>query len=313
MNKQNKLLVIFNICGISGNENIGHYIKVIHQILNQDFDSYNIVLSSCMSSASTIDAIQKEFGDTISYNFINEVLPVLVTFNLSVLEGIKHHGRSDGYLYIESGIDLEQNDQILKQLYNCMKSGPNGITSGMISTDNGYQEHGLDIRQGTGFSIVPVGRSVNGHVLLFSDLLVSYYGRAWVDIFKSHCNESLFTFICAALKTNLVVCTESIIHHVEHMDGPSSGFDVPGWVASGNQTFEHPFIIPSITDRICTQENWEAGLGYEEFRQIMMHRQDQFDHNGFCLNDKLKEICKKVLFLQPDEFSYDNINHTYIK
>lgn len=309
----NKLLVTFNICGISGNEDVDHYIKVIHQILNQDFDNYRIIISSCLSSIKTRTRLLKEFGNAVSYNFINEILPVLVTFNSSVLEDIKHNGRSDGYIYLESGIDLEQNDQLLKQLYQCMHAGPNGIVSGMISTDNGYKEHGLTIQQGKGFFIVPVGKSVNGHILLFSDKLVSYYGRPLVDIFKSHCNESVFTFICAALKTNLVVCTESIIHHIEHMDSPSSGCDIPGWVASGRPTWDHPFKIPSIVNRICTQECWDVGLGYEEYRHIMDHRPDQFDKNGFCINDQLKEICKTKLFLQPNEFNYDNINHTYIK
>jgi len=309
----NKLLITFNVCGISGNEDIDHYIKVIHQILNQDYDNYNVVISSCLSSDETRNRLLKEFGNTISYNFIDEVLPVLVTFNSSVLEGIKHYGRSDGYVYLESGIDLEQNNQILKQLYECMNAGPNGIVAAMIDTDNGYREHDLNIQKGKGFFIVPVGKSINGHVLLFSDKIVSYYGRAWVDIFKSHCNESVFTFICAALKTNLVVCTESIIHHIEHMDGPSSGCDIPGWVASGRPTYDHPFVINSILNRICIKECWDVGLGYEEFRNIMMHKQDQFDEQWFCINDKLKEVCKTKLFLQPDEFNYDNINHRYIK
>ena len=309
----NKILVTVNICGISGNEDVDHYVKIIHQVLNQDFDNYRVVLSSCCNTDETHQIIEKEFRSDISYNYIDEVLPVLVTFNSSVLEDIKHHGRSDGYVYLESGIDLEQNDQILKQLYECMNAGPNGIVSGMVSTDNGYKEHGLNIQQGKGYTVIPVGKSVNGHVLLFSDKLVSYYGRPWVDTFQSHCSESVFTFICAALQTNLVVCTESIIHHIEHMDGPSSGFDVLGWVMSGRQTYEHPFIIPSILERVCTKYNHKYGLGYEEARGIFMHDPSCFDEQGFCTNDKLKEICKKVLFLQPEEFDYDKVKHTYIK
>ena len=49
----NKLLVTFNTCGISGKENVGHYIDVIHQLLSQEFTDYHVVLSSCMNNDYT--------------------------------------------------------------------------------------------------------------------------------------------------------------------------------------------------------------------------------------------------------------------
>ena len=308
----NKLLVTFNTCGISGKENIDHYVKTIHQLLSQDFDNYRVVLSSCLNNQETRDKIYNEFGGQISYNYIDDVLPIVVTFNDTVLQSVKHHGYFEGYLYVESGLDFEDNDQILKQLYNRMKSGPYSIVSGMVDTDAGYEEHNLNIANKEGFVVIPVGKAVNGHIHIFSDLLVSYYGRGWPDIFAGYCNESVFSFLSAALQTKWVLSTESTVKHYEEMDGRSSGFNIPK-MAMTRPTWDHPFIIPSITQRICTEECWNAGLGYEEFRQIMMHRQDQFDEQGFCINDKLKEICKTKLFLQPDEFDYDKINHRYIK
>ena len=310
---KNKLLVTFNICGISGKENYIHYIKVIHQLLDQKFKGFRIVLSSCLNTNIIRNILYKEFDNSISYNFIDDVLPVVVTFNDTVRESIKNHGRFESYLYIESGLDFENNKLILQQLYNMMKAGPHSIVSGMVDTDAGYEAHDLDINKEEGFFIIPVGKAVNGHITLFGDKLVSYYGKCFPDIFAGYCSESVYSFLSAALKTKWVLCTKSIIKHYKEMDNRSSGFDIHGWVRSGNQTYDHPFIIPSIINRICTQENWEVGLGYEEFRKIMIHKQDQFDKNGFCINDKLKEICKTKLFLQKNEFDYDKINHKYIK
>ncbi len=154
---------------------------------------------------------------------------------------------------------------------------------------------------------------MNGHLHAFRNDLVKVYGKAWPDIFGSHANESVLTFLAAALKTNWVICTKSIIKHISVMDGQSSGFSPLKWVQSGRPTYDHPFIIPSIINRVCTQENWEAGLGYEQYRDIMKCKQDEFDEQGFCKNDRLKKIIKKVLFLQKNEFDYDKINHRYIK
>jgi len=309
----NTLLVTFNTCGLGSPENVDHYIKVIHQLLSQNFNNYRVVLSSCCNSDKVRQTIQKEFGNTISYNFIDDIVPVPVSFNDTVLESVKRWKKFDGYLYVESGLDFEQNTTILKELYDLMKSGPYSIISGRVDTDHGYIENGINIQNNKDHTIIPVGKALNGHIHIFSNKILQYYGQCWPSIFSGHCNESVMTFLCAALKTNWVLLTKSVIHHIEYLDKRSAGFDIPGWVASGRPTWDHPFIIPSIVQRICTQECWNAGLGYEEVKPIMMHRPDQFDENGFCINDKLREICKTKLFLQPDEFDYDKINHTYIK
>lgn len=310
----NKLLITFNTCGIGSIENVTHYTKVLYQLLNQNFDCGRIVLSSCLNSNKIRQILYKEFDNLISYNFINDVLPIVVTFNDTVLESIKRWGEFEGYLYVESGLDFEQNNNILKELYECMKSGPYSIVSGMVDTDAGYKENNVDIQNDQSCIIIPVGKGINGHIHIFSNQIQQYYGQCWPSIFKGHCSESVFTFLAAALKTNWVLSTKSTIHHIEHMDKRSAGFDIPGWVASGRQTWDHPFgISSSLIKRLCTKENWNYGLGYEETRHIMMHRPDQFDENGFCINDKLKEICKTKLFLQPDEFDYNKINHIYIK
>ena len=76
-----KIAAIFNTCGISGRENVGNYITSIRNILDQDFDDFRVAISSCKNNKDTQNTLKEELGDSISYNFINEPLPVNVTFN----------------------------------------------------------------------------------------------------------------------------------------------------------------------------------------------------------------------------------------
>ena len=50
----------------------------------------------------------------------------------------------------------------------------------------------------------------------------------------------------------------------------------------------------------------EAGMGYEECNNIMMHKKEAFDENGYAkYPEKLKEIIKKYWFLSKEEFDYN--------
>ena len=101
-----KLTIIFNTCGISGNENVSRYISSIHGILNQKFDDFRIVLSSCLNSKTARNLLMDEFKNRISYSFIDDVLPVNITFNKSVQSSVANFGKSEAYLYVDSGINM---------------------------------------------------------------------------------------------------------------------------------------------------------------------------------------------------------------
>ena len=96
------ILVVYNTCGISGRENSASYIKNIKSILSQEFDSFDLVVSCCMVNILTKTMLLNEFEGDVKFNFINEVHPVNVTFNHSVIETIKRYGEYNAYMYIDS-------------------------------------------------------------------------------------------------------------------------------------------------------------------------------------------------------------------
>ena len=76
----NRLLVVFNTCGLSNRCNVGSYLNSINSILNQDLDGVRVALSSCMNQPNDIGMLQAQLGDSIDSNLNHEILPVNVTF-----------------------------------------------------------------------------------------------------------------------------------------------------------------------------------------------------------------------------------------
>ena len=141
---------------------------------------------------------------------------------------------------------------------------------------------------------------------MWSHKLFDYYGGLMPDIFASYCTESTFSFLCAALQLQWIVCKKTAVDHDPVVDGASSGFkpSYPAW----NHMFRSPKEMKYI---IQDPEGTNLGFGYEELQQIKMHRGDQFDENHFCKNDKLKEWLKKNIFLDKKSFDYNKIQHIW--
>ena len=99
----NKILVVYNTCGIKPNENSESYINSLNSILDQDTDKFDVVMSSCLNNDYTRQEVKSFFGNRIKYNFINEVHPVNVTFNHSVDTVVKYNDEYMGYMYVDSG------------------------------------------------------------------------------------------------------------------------------------------------------------------------------------------------------------------
>lgn len=316
----NKLLVIYNTCGLSGRDNTEYYITALSTILNQKFDGMKIVMSDCMGHPIVRRNIVQCFGNHLSYNFIDEILPVNVTFNHAILKGIQQFGEFEGYLYIDSGIWFTHNRQI-QTLYALFKSGPYGIVSARVNDDSGvfvnfgFGEHEGDQSQEyklfeNGDFIIPIGKAINCHTTLYSNSVLQYYGKLQPDIFAGWCGESTWSFLCAAIKHKWVISKDVIVGHNQGVDGQSSGFNPQIWQISRNNPVDHPFRIPSIID--VMKKGQKYGLGYEEAQNVVMHDPTQYDEEGYCINDQLKQYIKDNLFLPPSLLDYDRIKHTWI-
>jgi len=317
----NKLLVVYNTCGISGRRNVPQYINSLNHILNQDLDGCKVIVSSCLNEHDDRQELINTFGNRLSYNFIDESLPVNVTFNHALLKGVEEFGEFDGYLYIDSGINLPDS-KTFRKIFDLYKSGSYGMVATRVDVDagtnlwfglGGYlgdesQTHTL---YRDGHFDVPVGKAVNLHVQIWSAEMWEFFGRrAMPDIFASYCTESVFSFMCAALKSKWTVHKDTMVNHVHGMDGGSSGFE-PKY--TGRPPWQHLFKSPKTMQEIIADPvGIKAGFGYEECENIMMHDPSQYDENGYCINDDLAPWIKDNLFLKREQQDYDTIVHTWI-
>ena len=320
-----KLCIVFNICGISGRENVNYYISSIKSILNQEFDDFRIVISSCLSSPFVIETLLKEFGDSVSYNFINEVLPVNITFNQTAIKFTEEFGTPEAYLYVDSGIFLGEDKFVLNKLYDLHKSGPFGMTAARVDSDSGIfqwfnegenaqDENGQENLFKNGHFIIPIGKTTNLHLQLFDKSIFNAFdSKILPDIFASHCTESTFSFINASLNKKFVLHKDVIVHHYTSMDGASSGFrpeyaKVPGW--------QHllPFGKKTIFDIINNPEALECGFGYEECQNILNHSPELYNSDGFVEDpNRLRNFISENIYLSESEFDYNKIQHYFIK
>ena len=312
-----KLLVVYNTCGLSNRSNIGPYLQSLQSILQQDFDDFEVALSACMNAPVDIELIRSQLLDAISYNEIKEVVPVNISFNHTVLKCVEKYGEFEGYMYIDSGVSFDNQREALLKLYDLYKSGPYGIVASRVDRDSGFEtwfdstDYGEDLFSSGDHLDIPVGKCVNLHSQIFHNEMLSTYGRIVPDIFAGQCTESVFSFLCAALGKKFIVHKDVVLRHETAMDGASIGFSPYGWEMQGKKKFDHPFgTSDSIIDIV--HKGAEFGMGYEELQGILIHDPEKFDENGFCLDDRLKSYIRDNLFLREDQFSYNNINHTFV-
>jgi hypothetical protein len=158
--------------------------------------------------------------------------------------------------------------------------------------------------------IIPVGKAVNLHVQIFSNEFFKIYNRILPDIFAGQCMESVFSFMCAAIKKKWVVHKGIILNHKTGMDGPSSGFSPAQWMMSGKNRWDHLFLKNESILNIINR-GYEYGMGYEEVQKIVVHDSSKYDENGYAKSDQLKEYIRDNLYLSTNEFDYSKINRNF--
>lgn len=317
-----KLCLVYNCCGISGRENSDYYIQAIDSILDQTFDGFELIISGCCLSTEVKQALMDKFSAWVTFCWTDSIYPVPVTFNLACLKAIKAFGEFEGYMYIDSGIKFLNKDD-LQKFYDGWKQHEDcGMYAARVDFDGGlHQWFGIgrdiyDISEDyklfvNGDFVIPVGKTCNLHVQIFSYKIVEYYGRPYVDIWAGHMSESVFSFVCAALKLKFVINKDILAHH-EHLDGASSGFNPFIWEASGRKRSEHPYLIPSIMDVVASEEAKKLGLGYEECTNLVPHDKSQYDENGFCINDGLKRYIRDNLYLPKHLLDYEVVECDFV-
>ncbi len=317
-----KLYVIFNTCGIGGRENVQGYINSIENILNQNFSDFRVGLSSCLNSPMTTKKLIEYFGDRISYNFIHELHPVNVTFNHTALKMWEQFGEADGIMFLDSGIDFGPNPDVLKNMFELFKSGPYGMVAARTDTDTGTflwfgegSSYGDESGQAklfeNGHLEFPIGKTTNLHCQIFSkEVFLGMGKRLMPDIFASHCTESTFSFVTAAVNQKFVMHKDVVVSHVVGMDGPSAGFRPE---KEGVIPWRHLYRSPKTIEQIIEDpEAKESGFGYEECQDILLHNPNCYE-NGFCKEpERLKKFITANIYLPKEALDYEAIANKFI-
>lgn len=213
--------------GLIGKENAKTYIKNIKTILNQDYDNFKIVVSSCFNSQGCINEVLEELGDKISINIVNHRFAVQQSFNKTVNDSIRHFKKFfDGYLYVASDVFFGEEKDNLEKLSRRLENKYNGITSPEVNNDSGLywwlnfpEEKSLfEIYGKDKDFVMPVGSTCNMHCMLFSDKIRQEYGNILPDIFTSYCGESIYSFLVAAINQKFVITNDVLVNHREKKD-----------------------------------------------------------------------------------------------
>jgi hypothetical protein len=298
-----KLLAVYNVCGISGRENIPYYVNAIESMLRQDLSETDVVVSGCMSSKPVQTQLQDTFGARISYNWILQPLPLGVTFNHTVARCVERFGEYDGYLYVDSGINFWNPDGVVlgntfSTLFQGMRQYNAAIIAAMPSNDDGRQWWNISYPPDGSDYRYSLGQTTNMHCQIFCADWLRTYGRILPDIFASDSSESTFSFLCSALRRPFIMRQRAHVFHAHSMDGASSGF-------RGQLLFK---TTRTMDERY--NEGKHLGFGYEECdpQKRWMHDPTAYDADGYPISPELALYLKENLFLKQSEFDYRWIN-----
>jgi len=310
---KNKLLVVYNTCGFSGREHVDWYIDCINNLLEQDFQDFKLVVSSCGNRMPVIKKLVSTFKNRVSFNFINDRITVNQSFNHTVKKCVEEFGEFEGYLYIDSGINVRDNKKVLSEAYELFKSDNYGMLTIQASNDNGFKQW-IDVDEyvtGENF-IIPVGRACNLHTQIFSnEVFKAFDNKIIPDIFVAYCTESIFSFLAAAVKQRWVIMKDMVLEHLKSIDGATCGFDHTGPKGDNkNNLFANLDIYEICKD----PEAWESGFGYEEMQGVMHHDPEKYNEKGEVKDpNRLKEFIRTRMFLTKEQFDYGKVVHKFIK
>ena len=307
-----KILVVYNCCGIS-HDNILMWSSHLNKIINQSYSNFDICISGCKISESSKEHfrnIKKNSDKKIILNFIEDILPVNITFNKSCMEASKSE-EYDAFLYIASDVDMVDDTNVITKLVDLHFSDNIGMTSAVVNFDSGIEAWlGNDVfynyLTNNNFQIPP-GKTLNLHCMLFDrKIFDNYNNRIIPDIFRTYCTESIFFYINASLNLKYMIHNKSLfIVHLAGRDGSSVGFlGGRGWRDMYNPS------IP-VESRLMTPEAKNVGFGYEEYINIFPHDPEKYNSDYSHKNpQELYEFIKKSAYLDETEFNYNNINFT---
>lgn len=329
-----KLLCVYNICEIKGQSNIAYYIDSLRSILSQTIhdsfkDDFKIAISGCKVTDNTKRNLQACFGDMLSYNWVEENLPLSITFNDTINQCLNRFGEFEGYLYLDSGITFWDSEPArrcphcekgfpgytaLQMLWNIFKATNDSLCASWVSNDDGSTWWGLQYQLCSEHKL-PLPKATNMHCQIFPEEWRKAYGKILPDIFASNTMESVFPFMCAAIHKDYIVTTKVHALHLHSLDGASIGSreqDVDRIPCSSQ--FQTPgLLFKTKKDMdIRYKEGKEFGFGYESCSPYWPYNASKFDEKGFAKDEKLLPFLNREMFLSNEEFDYSKIKRIWV-
>jgi len=305
-------LIVYNICEIRA-RNCDWYIKCIDNLLKLNHKGYHIAISGCKVSPETKAELVKRYSRVVTLCFTEQFLSVNVTFNLTVAKCVSRYGEFTGYIYLDSGVNIDNNTDLLTLVDERVATNKYSMITFQTDTDHGHHWFKADhvtnpYIRGEDF-IMPIGRCCNLHVQYFSNELLQQFGRLIPDIFLAYCTESTLSFLNASIKKQWVIIKDVILRHVKEQDGATLSYD---HVGPRRVPWNNLYGCANMEDIIADPLAREVGLGYEEIGNILMHDPAKYDSNGHAKDSRLKDYIKAKLFLSPEQLNYNHIISIFI-
>lgn len=314
-----KILVIYNICGIKFN-NLEMWSNHLQDILNQEYSNFTVAVSGCIvSNESKIELEKfKDKHSNIVFNWIEDKLPVNVTFNHTAQVCANQLGEFDGYLYVASDVKFGNDTKVIEKLAYLHQNSNSAMTYALVDNDHGldgwYADvwSELDKMLETDHFCINIGRTANMHVILFDKIIYQTFNNKIIpDIFASHCTETTYSYLAASLGKKYVVHNKDVmLGHIGFADGHSVGF-IDEIQYNDSLAWKHLFKskIPA-EERLLSDEAKASGFGYEAHRGLLAHDELMYDNDENHIEpQKLLDFLKKAIYLSNDEFDYKIINY----
>ena len=308
------LIVVYNCCGISGKESVDKYVGRIRNLVEQRNCDFRVVVSMVRNSMEDQNRIIREFGNKVSYNFIDSLITVNQSFNHTCIVAAKHLGVPEGFLYVDQGCDTATETEALRKLWEGHKSGNYAMTAAMPSNDEGFPlwfpgQTEETLFNGKDVLVIPVGKTTNLHFQIFDKSLVTTFGRPLPDIFAAFSTESVFSFVCAAIGKRMGLWRNVRIQHEHTIGTGSAGFLTAGVVPQTQLVTGAPKTIAEI---IADPEAKALGLGFEECQSMMMHDPECYDQSGqHKFPPRLFRYIRDNLYLPSEGFDYNEVWHVF--
>lgn len=330
------LLVVFNIFGISSNENeqIVNYISTLESIFwhidtNNLHDSVRVVVSSVLSSDKCINTIKKHFNDKVSIFRYDERWSVQVSSNKTILSSVSDFQEQyEGYLYVSSGLMLPEIEDLFPRAISKNNSGEYGIIHLQTDSDQGYEWLGkLHDWKNINFEEdydIPIGNHCNFHIAVINKELLEFYGKPITDVHGLCCMEAGLPYTSYALRKKYILLGNSECVHFVSFDKDAKMVNISGPIIGRNPHIPCGLLWGRTKESFLNDlEGIESGLGYyagslvnnpvDWNGTILMHRRDKYDEKYLSLDEKLRYAVKRAYFTNEREINYNNISYTLIK